>query len=97
MANSFPNQTVRGALVLADISGYTHFSRLHFTSLLHAEQIITELMESIIQSAELPLQIGQLDGDAVLLFVEAPAGREVDADPEAASQVRCFFDAFNFR
>jgi len=97
MANSFPNQTVRGALVLADISGYTHFSRLHFTSLLHAEQIITELMESIIQSAELPLQIGQLEGDAVLLFVEAPAGREVDAAREAARQVQLFFDAFNLR
>ena len=84
MVISSPAEAVRGILVLADISGYTHFSRLHFTSLLHAEEIITELMESILQSAEFPLQVGQLEGDAVLLFVESPVGREVDAARDAA-------------
>ncbi len=81
--NSSSNETVRGVLVLADISGYTHFSRLHYTSLLHAEQIITELMESILQSADFPLQVGQLEGDAVLLFAEAPAGSEATAAQSA--------------
>src|SRR5688572_11058060 len=95
--NSTNNEVARGVLVLADISGYTHFSRLHYTSLLHAEQIITELMESILQSAEFPLKVSQLEGDAVLLFAEAPAGREADAAREAARQVQRFFAAFNLR
>jgi hypothetical protein len=97
MLTTFPDETFRGVLILADISGYTHFSRLHYTSLLHAEQIITELMESIVQSAEFPLQVGQLEGDAVLLFVEAPAGREATAVSEAARQVQSFFRAFNLK
>jgi hypothetical protein len=97
LLTTFPDETFRGVLILADISGYTHFSRLHYTSLLHAEQIITELMESIIQSAEFPLQVGQLEGDAVLLFVEAPAGRESVAVTEAARQVQQCFSAFNLR
>ena len=65
--------------------------------LLHAERIITELMESILGSAEFPLQVSQLEGDAILLFAEAPAGREADAAREAARQVQQFFAAFNLR
>jgi Protein of unknown function (DUF2652) len=97
MTSPSPVETVRGILILADISGYTRFSRLHFTSLLHAEEIISELMDSILQSAEFPLQVGQLEGDAVLLFVEAPAGREADAARDAARQAQQFFAAFNLR
>jgi class 3 adenylate cyclase len=90
-------ETKHGILVLADISGYTRFSRLHFTSLLHAEQIITELMESILGAVEFPLQVGQLEGDAVLFFVEVPTGSESEAALEVTKQVRQFFHAFNLR
>ena len=47
----------RVCLVLADISGYTRFTRMHFTSLLHAEEIITELLEAVIQAAAFPLKV----------------------------------------
>lgn len=90
-------ETKQGILVLADISGYTRFSRLHFTSLLHAEQIITELMESILGAVQFPLQVGQLEGDAVLFFVEVPTGSEFEAAREVTKQVRQFFSAFNLR
>src|SRR5689334_6293166 len=72
-------ETKSGALVLADISGYTRFTRMHLTSLLHAEEIISELLEAVIQAAEFPLQVSQLEGDAVLLFAEVGPGREAEA------------------
>ena len=55
------------SLVLADISGYTEFVQAHRTALLHAEQIITDLLEAVIDSAEYPLTLNKLEGDAVLL------------------------------
>lgn len=87
----------RGVLVLADISGYTHFTRMHFTSLLHAEEIVSELLEAIIAAAEFPLQISQLEGDAVLLFAEVAEDREAEAALDVAGQVRQLFMAFNAR
>ncbi len=57
----------RLALVLADISGYTQFVNRHKMSLLHAEQIITDLLEAVIDQAEYPLQVSKLEGDAVFV------------------------------
>lgn len=57
-------------LVVADISGYTKFVTHRAVSLKHAEQIVTELMESIIDRAEFPLTVNKLEGDAALLFAE---------------------------
>lgn len=91
------NNLQKGILVLADISGYTHFSRLHYTSLLHAEQIISELLESIIDTAQFPLATGHLEGDAVLLFAQVPGGREAEAARDVANQVSQFFISFNQR
>ena len=42
------------ALVLVDIGGYTQFIRQRNLSLLHAEEIITQLLESVIDVAEFP-------------------------------------------
>jgi hypothetical protein len=39
------------ALVLADIGGYTKFIRLQKTTLLHADEIISQLLETIIARA----------------------------------------------
>lgn len=86
-----------GALVFADISGYTRFSRLHLTSLLHAEAIISELLEAIIQAAAFPLQVGQLEGDAVLMYAAVPTGREADAARDIAQQIHQLFLAFAAR
>ena len=81
-------------LVYADISGYTRFIKFHHTSLLHAEQIITELLEAIIDAAEFPLQVNKLEGDAVLLYAEVPTGEEARAAKDVAVQVGRLFTAF---
>jgi len=89
-------QMQKAVIVLADISGYTRFIKLHGMALVHAESIITELLDSIIEHTEHPLLLNKLEGDAVLFF--APA----DKDPKAAAasalrQVNGFFEAFNTR
>ncbi len=80
-------------LVMADISGYTRFINYHRTSALHAEEIISELLETVIDAAEYPLQLNKLEGDAAFLFTE------ITAEPSAVAadvfgQVLRFFDAF---
>jgi hypothetical protein len=81
-------------LVLADISGYTSFITNRETSLLHAEQIITSLLEAMIDRTEHPLTLNKLEGDAAFFWAES------GADPGAAmrdalAQVQALFAAFD--
>ena len=55
-------------IILVDISGYTNFIRLHKMSLLHAEKIIGELMESMLDEVKLPVVAHEILGDAISLY-----------------------------
>jgi hypothetical protein len=81
-------------LVIVDISGYTAFINERQTSLLHAEQIITELMEAVIDRAAHPLLVNKLEGDAALLYGEVAVG-DVAAARDVMAQVKAFFPAFH--
>lgn len=81
-------------LVIVDISGYTDFITNRSVSLLHAEQIITELMESVIDRAEHPLNVNKLEGDAALLFREYQPGAASDCTTNVLAQVGGFFSSF---
>jgi hypothetical protein len=83
-------------LVIVDISGYTAFINERQTSLLHAEQIITELMEAVIDRAAHPLLVNKLEGDAALLYAEAAPG-DVAAARDVLAQVKAVFPAFHAR
>jgi hypothetical protein len=80
-------------LVIVDISGYTSFITQRTVSLQHAEQIITELMETVIDRADHPLVVNKLEGDAALLYCECAVG-DVDAARDVFAQVKAFFPAF---
>ncbi len=83
-------------LVIADISGYTKFIRNPRTSLLHAEQIITDLLDAVIDQSEHPLQLNKLEGDAALLY--AVCGDDsARAAVDVLNQVKLFFEAFRTR
>lgn len=94
----------RAHIILVDISGYTGFIRLHRVSLIHAERIITELLESVIESSEYPLTLNKLEGDAALFYADI-AGIEESADEERVrrsaravlGQLLGFFEAFRGR
>jgi hypothetical protein len=59
--------TQHGYLVLADISGYTSY--LAGTELDHARDVLTELLELIVQHFKPLLNIAKLEGDAVFAYV----------------------------
>ena len=48
---------IKKIFLVLDISGYTKFVRLHRFSLIHAERIISELLESVIKEAAFPLPL----------------------------------------
>src|SRR5436305_1767235 len=59
--------TQRGYLVLADIAGYTSYSA--GVELDHAHDILTDLLEIIVEKFKLVLTISKLEGDAVFAYV----------------------------
>jgi Protein of unknown function (DUF2652) len=80
-------------LLLADISGYTRFVTIHGASVLHAEEIITKLMEAVLDAAAAPLVLNKLEGDAAFLY--APAGEHArEVGEQLVRQVLGFFAAF---
>jgi len=87
MVDQFP-----GYIVIVDISGYTGFVKLHRTAAAHAEQIVTDLMESVLDVHGPPLVLDKLMGDAAVFY--GPDMGEGGASTIAAQVLR-FFDAFN--
>jgi hypothetical protein len=82
-------------MVIVDISGYTRFIKHRIISLLHAEQIITDLLEVVLEEARFPLQLNKLEGDAAFLFAPVPAGVEISTVfRDVLLQVSGFFKAF---
>ncbi len=52
-----------GCLLLADITGYTAY--LQGTEIEHAEDVLADLLETIISGVEPPFEVSKLEGDAV--------------------------------
>jgi hypothetical protein len=82
------------ALVLADISGYTKFLEWNRTSMLHAEQIVNDLLEAVIDTAEYPLRLNKLEGDAALLFTHLDGHDPQEVARDVTRQSVHFLDAF---
>ena len=61
-------ETRHGYLVLADISGYTSY--LAQVELEHAHEILTDLLEAIVEKFKQALTISKLEGDAVFANID---------------------------
>jgi hypothetical protein len=79
-------------LILFDISGYTRFLRMHGDRFVHAEEIIGELLSTVIDSTDAPLVLHEIAGDSVSFYVESD-GRPTTAF-EIWKQVNKVFAAF---
>jgi uncharacterized protein DUF2652 len=80
-------------LLIADIAGYTRFMKMHDTSLAHAQQIIADLLEAVIDAAQPQLRLAKLEGDAAFFYMPAPRdGERASAliDERAAGIYRAF-------
>jgi hypothetical protein len=60
------NQTQSALLFMPDISGFTQF--VNETEIIHSQHIIQELLEILIESNELGLQVGEIEGDAIFFY-----------------------------
>ena len=69
-------ETVNALLVIADIGGYTRFMNLHRTSLAHAQENTSRLLDAIIDAAP-DLELSGLEGDAAFLYVTDPSASEI--------------------
>lgn len=64
-----PQPSTRTALLLiADISGFTKFMKLHKVSISHAKQIVVKLINAIVSAAAPPLKLAELEGDAAFFY-----------------------------
>ncbi len=68
-------------LILFDISGYTRFMQMHRDQVVHAEEIVVELLSSIISSAKAPMTLYEISGDSVSFYVDS------DENPGSANEV----------
>jgi len=65
------NITQHGYLLLADITGYTSY--VATTELTHSQEILTELLETIIEQFKPLLTISKIEGDAVFAYASETA------------------------
>ena len=79
-------------LIIADISGYTRFMLEHQKALIHSQMIISALLNLLVQQAEPPLEVVELEGDAVFMFA-LPAGRD-SSTKSIGEQLLKFFKIF---
>ena len=80
-----------GFLLLADITGYTAY--LQDTELEHAQDVLADLLETIIAGIEPPFEVSKLEGDAV--FAHMPVA-DVDS-PMLFDVVEATYFAFRRR
>jgi len=83
-------------LVIADISGYTRYMTATAKTLAHSQTLITELVESIIQQVEAPLEVAKLEGDAIFLFCRKPkdTARWLETRADISRKLLDFFGRF---
>ena len=89
-------QAERVLLIVADISGYTKFMLASRLAMVHGQQVITALIEALIHEIEIPLELKEIEGDAVFLYARRPADdaawREVR--DQVGEKLLRFFEVF---
>ena len=83
-------------IVLADISGYTNLMLANQTSALHGQIVVSMLIESILKEVDIPLQLQEIEGDAVFLYAEHPGSdaQWQEVCEHVGRKLPRFFEAF---
>ncbi|MCY1074384.1 DUF2652 domain-containing protein [Archangium sp. miwbw1] len=71
----------RALLLIADIGGYTRFLKTHSINLAHAHDMVTQLLEAVIDGAASPLKLAKLEGDAAFFYAPLSEDSRVDVAP----------------
>jgi uncharacterized protein YndB with AHSA1/START domain len=80
------SQPESACLVIADITGYTGF--LAGAELDHAQDILADLMNTVVMSFRPTFRLAKLEGDAAFVYVIAP---ELDGSALQDTIERCYF------
>ena len=83
-------------LLIADIAGYTRFMKFHRASLAHAQEIIAQLLEAVIDASSPSLTLAKLEGDAAFFYVAFPPGSEPGLE-FVAERTAAIYRAFHAR
>jgi class 3 adenylate cyclase len=83
-------------LIIADISGYSRYMTANAKTLAHSQTLITELVESIIEQVQVPLEVAKLEGDAIFLFCRKPkdTARWLEIRTDISRKLLDFFQHF---
>lgn len=63
---------MRALLLIADIGGYTKFMTVHRVNLAHAQEVVAQLLEAVIDAAGRKLELAKLEGDAAFFWARLP-------------------------
>ena len=86
----------RALFVIADIGGYTRFMKVHRINLAHAQYVVGQLLESVIDAAGAKLKLAKLEGDAAFfygLLAEQPKDGELATFADTVAAIRNAFVA----
>ncbi|HET6303892.1 MAG TPA: DUF2652 domain-containing protein [Myxococcota bacterium] len=83
-------------IVLADISGYTDLMVANQTTAVHGQIIVSMLIEAILKEVDIPLQLQEIEGDAVFLYAEHPGSEAQwqEVCDHVGRKLPRFFEAF---
>ena len=84
-------------LLIADISGYTQFMLSHQKALVHSQMVVSELINTIVESVGPSLEVAKLEGDAVFMFaVKERTGTSWETTgPRISEWLLRVFEVFN--
>jgi hypothetical protein len=85
---------MRALLLIADIGGYTKFMTVHRINLAHAQEVVAQLLEAVIDAAGRKLELAKLEGDAAFFWArlpDAPKEGELEALGQRVLEVRQAF------
>jgi hypothetical protein len=68
----------RALLMIADIGGYTRFMKVHRINLAHAQYVVAQLLEAVLDAAGKRLKLAKLEGDAAFFYATLPDKGDVD-------------------
>lgn len=86
--------TSQAVLLIADISGFTQFMKLHRMATNHAKQIVVKLLRAIISVSAPPLRLAELEGDAAFFYALCPEDNVPHTLSTIKAQLPGFFRAF---
>lgn len=81
----------RALLLIADIGGYTRFMSVHRINLTHAQEVVAQLLEAILDASG-PFKLAKLEGDAAFLYAKVPDGAdELSTVSDQVTEIRRAF------